>query len=362
MGNSIKYSLSSQSLSLKLGNFYLGTGDVGKGPTETTGFWSSYEPPLGGYSLYINKASNGPSIYTFGNSDLLTNFINQYYDQNFDAISQSVSYIRNQSDKSITNRNYNPIQTSGLTLCMDPSITYSYVDGDTSIYDVSLNNFSGSINNLTYYPNNLGVLKFTDGSTTSYIGGIGSSSSFSYIQNTGVFTISVWFKPESYTSGGFTILANRGELATTKGFFLNKSGGNLLFQITKNDSKNFVLNLILSNFFTDTSWVNITLVGDGTNCTVFKNGVQFGNSTAFSSFTTGNSTDLLYVGKIPGSSGVTETASIGMMTINNITIPSSIILENYDNNSSVYGFTEIADQIADSLATQSGDILILENI
>ncbi len=36
MPNPIKYSVSSQTLALKKGNFYIGTGDVGKGPTEVT--------------------------------------------------------------------------------------------------------------------------------------------------------------------------------------------------------------------------------------------------------------------------------------------------------------------------------------
>jgi hypothetical protein len=38
MSNPIKYSTGSESLALKTGNFYIGTGDVGKGPTSTTGY------------------------------------------------------------------------------------------------------------------------------------------------------------------------------------------------------------------------------------------------------------------------------------------------------------------------------------
>ena len=40
MPNPIKYNLSAETLALKKGNFYIGTGDVDKGPTESTGYWN----------------------------------------------------------------------------------------------------------------------------------------------------------------------------------------------------------------------------------------------------------------------------------------------------------------------------------
>jgi hypothetical protein len=44
MPNAIKYNLSSETLALKKGNFYIGTGDVGKGPTSTTGYYNGITP------------------------------------------------------------------------------------------------------------------------------------------------------------------------------------------------------------------------------------------------------------------------------------------------------------------------------
>ena len=38
MPNAIKYSTTAQSLALKKGNFWVGTGDVGKGTTATTDY------------------------------------------------------------------------------------------------------------------------------------------------------------------------------------------------------------------------------------------------------------------------------------------------------------------------------------
>jgi hypothetical protein len=74
-------------LALKKGNFYIGTGDVGKGPTSSTGYYNGVTPPSGGYTIYLNKASDGPAIYTASNEAQLTAITN--------TISVSTNLIKN---------------------------------------------------------------------------------------------------------------------------------------------------------------------------------------------------------------------------------------------------------------------------
>jgi hypothetical protein len=62
MPNPIKYNTSAETLVLKKGNFWIGTNDVGKGPTSTTGFYNGITPPSGGFTIYVNKAG-GPYTY-----------------------------------------------------------------------------------------------------------------------------------------------------------------------------------------------------------------------------------------------------------------------------------------------------------
>ena len=76
MPNPIKYSTSAQTLALKKGNFWIGTGDVGKGPTSVTDYYNGITPPSGGYTIYLNKASGGPSIYTAANDSQLVSLTN----------------------------------------------------------------------------------------------------------------------------------------------------------------------------------------------------------------------------------------------------------------------------------------------
>ena len=87
MPNAIKYNVSTETLALKKGNFWIGTGDVGKGPTSSTGFYNGLTPPTGGYTIYLNKASGGPSIYTVNTEAQLTGLTN--------TLSVSTNLIKN---------------------------------------------------------------------------------------------------------------------------------------------------------------------------------------------------------------------------------------------------------------------------
>ena len=54
MPNTIKYSETPESNSLNVRNWWIGAGDVGKGPTNLTGFWNGVEPPAGGWTRPLN--------------------------------------------------------------------------------------------------------------------------------------------------------------------------------------------------------------------------------------------------------------------------------------------------------------------
>ena len=87
MPNAIKYNVSAETLALKKGNFWIGTGDVGKGPTNVTGYYNGITPPTGGFTIYLNKESGGPSIYTVTTEAELTGLTN--------TLSVSTNLIKN---------------------------------------------------------------------------------------------------------------------------------------------------------------------------------------------------------------------------------------------------------------------------
>jgi hypothetical protein len=146
MPNAIKYNTSAETLALKKGNFYIGTGDVGKGPTSSTGYYNGITPPSGGYTIYLNKETSGPSIYTVTTEAQMVSLTNTIGAQSFTTSGQCLNWFATQTDKMIFNRDYEPIVTNGLVLNLDAGFTPSYSRSGTTWYDVSGSN-NGTLTN-----------------------------------------------------------------------------------------------------------------------------------------------------------------------------------------------------------------------
>ena len=145
MPNAIKYNTSTESLALKKGNFWIGTGDVGKGTTASTGFYNGITPPTGGYTIYVNKASGGPQIYTAANDTQLITLTNIIAGTNYSTASQCLDYFAGQSDKMVFNNEYPPIITNGLSVNLDATSVLSYPNTGTTWYDLSSFNNNASL-------------------------------------------------------------------------------------------------------------------------------------------------------------------------------------------------------------------------
>jgi hypothetical protein len=163
MSNPIKYSTGTESLALKKGNFYIGTGDVGKGPTSTTGYYNGITPPTGGYTIYLNKESGGPSIYTVSNDTQLISLTNSIAGQSYTTVNECLVYFAGQTDKVCLNRDYEGIVTNGLVFNLDAGFTPSYSRSGTTWYDVGGTNNGTLINGPTFNSSNGGSIVF-DGS------------------------------------------------------------------------------------------------------------------------------------------------------------------------------------------------------
>ena len=145
MPNGIKYNVSAESLALKRGNFYIATGDVGKGPTSTSGFFNGITPSVGGYTIYLNKASGGPSIHVAANDSELISLTNRISGANYTTVNQCFNYFAEQSDKMVFNKDYEATITNGLVLSLDSSFVTSYPRNGTTWYD----NSNSGPNNIT---------------------------------------------------------------------------------------------------------------------------------------------------------------------------------------------------------------------
>jgi len=158
MPNPIKYSTGSETNSLKKGNFFIGTGDVGKGPSDVTGYYQGPNVPSSGYTIYLynENSSSNLSYHVANNDEELISFTNGISNQSFTSTTQCFNYYRQQSNLVLLNNNIEPIVTDGLILYLDPSKRESYpLSGDTW-YNLSANNQNTTLINGTQYSGNSG--------------------------------------------------------------------------------------------------------------------------------------------------------------------------------------------------------------
>ena len=140
MPNTIKYSTTTQTLALRKGRFWIGTGDVSKATTSTTDYWSGITPPTGGYTIYLYKASQGPSIYVADNDSRLIEYTNRIGSQSFTNVKQCLAWFDTQSDKMVSNIDYPAIPTNGITFISDAGSTISYPKSGSTSYSMDPTN------------------------------------------------------------------------------------------------------------------------------------------------------------------------------------------------------------------------------
>ena len=326
--NGIKYSPIPQTLALKKGNWWIGTGDVSKGPTQITDYWAGISPPSGGYSVYL-PGDQGPNIYTPANDGDLIALTNQLSSQTFTSGASALNWYNTQSDKMVMNIDYPPIITNGLFVNLDGGFTPSFPKGGTAWYDVSGNGNNGAlINGPVYSPMDGGAIIF-DGSD-DYCN-LGTSSSLKFTSN---FTIDVWLKFNTLSgirtivsnneTGGYGIIANLASTRLETWFYINgvyiKAGEDM------------------SNYNT-VMWFNITASFDGSNVNFYRNGNLMQNIPVVG--TVSITAEPLIVGANPQVGGTSFidffNGQIAVFSMYNRALASSEVLQNFNAQKSRFG-------------------------
>jgi len=188
VSNALKFSTSVQTEALNVGNYWIGTGDVAKGPTDITSYWSSILPPAGGYTVYLGGETGGyPAAFCPANDDELISLTNRIAGTNYSTAAECLSYYATQPNRAAVNKNYPPIVTNGLSLLLDASYDPSYPTTGSTWYDLSGNDYNGTIYNGPAYNSN-GYLDFDGTDDWVLIGGLALSTS--------AYTKVAWFYPD----------------------------------------------------------------------------------------------------------------------------------------------------------------------
>jgi len=225
----------------------------------------------------------------------------------------------------------------GLVLRFEASSPNSYSNNFLPSWkDISGNGTNGTLMNSPVFYGDTGSLLFNGSS--NYVNSVGSLSTFSFLQNTGVYTISTWVRPLNISKEMY--IAGNSNASNVKGFFFGTGNGNNITFYLLNGLSPSPLNHIVSNCFLNTTdWVNIVAVGDGVKNQFWRNGVAFGSSLNFTlPFSSGDSGRVLILGNIaPASFPWWWDGYISNFLIYDKNLSGEEILQNYNVMKSRFG-------------------------
>lgn len=286
MPNVVKYTTDAlPSNCLKKGNFAIGnnTGDYG------LTFYNGITPPSGGYTIYLNKASGGPSIYCPTNDSQLITITNQIASANYTTAAQCLNYFAGQSDKICVNRDYEGIVTNGLVLNLDAGFIPSYPTTGTTWYDIGPNILNGTLTNgPTFSSANSGSIVF-DG-TNDYVK-ISNTVPTSLQIGQNDFTIDFWVYPSN--TSAYSICGNLQDSNGTGYYWviINSTFTGLhtvQFGTEPVPASKFGTTALAAN-----QWYNIILSRTGTSLICYINGSVYGNTANLPTFNGTTSTEFL---------------------------------------------------------------------
>ena len=322
MSNTIKYSESTEQRALNKGNWWIGTGDSNKGPSDVTGFYAGVTPPSSGYTIYIKREDNLPSIFVAQNDQELINLTNLITESDFSTVQQCLVYYQTQDDKLCVNREMENIVTEGLVLNLDAGYVPSYPTSGTTWYDLSGNGNNGTLINGPTFSS--GSIVFDGADDNGQINNTGLSAAEDC-------TLEVWAKSDNYvTQSG--ILANKSYYSTGEGVAIgNISNPQRLGFTIRTDSE---VKIVFFNYTSTYGWSHFVGVKGSDEVRTYTNGVLINTQTYSGSITTDN--DNLSIGRYLGY-GRYWDGNLAIVRVYNRSITETEVLQNYNAQKGRFG-------------------------
>jgi hypothetical protein len=230
---------------------------------------------------------------------------------------------------------YGGIVKDGLVLNLDAAKRDSYPGTGTTWRDISGTTVTGSlVNGPTFNSDNGGSIVF-DG-VDDYATGFGDTSTFSFIQNTGIFTISAWIRLTDFANSRY-ILGNNNGTGGAKGLFIGYETTNQRFTFSLTNGATSFLVFRRNSLITNSNYTYVTYTGNGVNSTLYKDGVFVITSNNYGTLSTGNSTNELGVGRVNNLSNTYWQGNISVVQIYNRALTAQEVLQNYNATKGRYG-------------------------
>lgn len=315
MAQEIAYYTGSVDNTVKKGNFAIAVNNTAYNNDPNTEFYAGIDPPDGGYTIYVNKASNGPSIFTTSTEAELINITRELSGTTYNNTQECIQWFSTQNDKLIvaSTDNYKNIITSGSVLNLDASVLGSYPTTGSIWYDLSGNNNSGSlINGPT----------FSDGSIV--FDGVNDSITIPSLASNS-FTYNLLFKKTSTSSSCTSLISNEGTLLRVNNTQILWWSNVLVGQVTYNFTPNL------------NQWYNITVVQNNTSAKIYLDtNLIIDTTTSLPNTTYGRNTIGSWGGNCPW------LGNISSAQIYNRALTESEILQNF----AASGYPRLVEDVA----------------
>jgi hypothetical protein len=195
MSNLIKTSgTTSKLVTTRNTNFKIGVNGVDNyGPTSVTGFYNGITPPIGGYTIYVHKNTQGPSIHVASNDSQCIFFLKSF-GATGSTISEVLSWSTGRTDLWVQTSDFvsNDILVSdGLVLKLDAGNISSYPTTGTTWYDLAGTQQNVTLSNTPTFTSGTPTY-FTFNGSNQY--GLGSGA----VLPTNGYTKSVWVYLNGY--------------------------------------------------------------------------------------------------------------------------------------------------------------------
>ena len=330
MPNSIKYSTSAQTLALKKGNLWIGTGDVGKGPSSSSSYYNGVTPAAGGYTIYsYNAAQTGNlSYFSAANDAALIAETNRIAGANYTTAAQCLSYFATQTDRMVFNSDYPAVVTDGLVLNLDAGFAPSYPTTGTTWYDVSSGGNNGELTNGPGFNSSNGGSIVFDGSDDKVVCPNNSNIDFNASQS---FTTCFWVYLTA-TSGYEVFIAKHTPSGT--GYIPN-----LLWQGSTPELRWWINNTVDVTYASNKTYLNqwryvcMSVERPSNIGYIFEDGVLVSSGSVNSN--SPSNPDVLQIGNDYYGSALSGRISI--VQIYNRLLSATEVLQNYNATKSRYG-------------------------
>lgn len=328
-------------------NFRVGVqGSDDYGPTSVSGYYKGIDPPVNGYVIYMEKASQGPSIHVANDNEQCIFFL-----KSFGATGDTINNVLDwaatqdniyvQSSLVVDNELTGGTETvTGYTntaeIYFDPGNTSSYPGSGTSLTNIGTEgNVAGTLGTLSgvVYESSIagGVFNF-DGGTDRI--------SFNTYNFGDTITVTAWVYPRNEPSIN-NLVSNAASNTSTNGFKMSwnawtTTNYNMNFEAGNGTSGGTQATAI--NTIVESTWQHIGYAFDKVNRTIkfYRNGSEVAQSGGGTPVANIGMNQTWWIGAIGGNSYQMD-ANLGELRIYKSLRSASNILDEYENTKSRYG-------------------------